>query len=257
MKRRWASLLTTVCMITLLLPQAAAYDFRNDTLADDPAVVLTEELEQAILEEYETTRGESSAAALCPGRAVKVYRFTPEDMLAALEGDLAAALEEHSWTVWKVPIEGGSGYDYAVLTAKEFSTCYSDTPTESLAFLWAPETVEERLAGVAGDLYLTNIPTWGITLYINLDGSETRLMADAGRPDWFGIENWAWYSREEMLDILNAYADQTGFAPGSGGGGGTGGGNVVTNLVLPLSVGAGVVLLAVLLVLIPRWKEKQ
>ena len=255
MKRRWAALAAAVCMITLLLPRAAAYDFRDDPLANDSAVALTEELEQAILEEYKTTRGESSAAALCPDRAVKVYRFTPEDMLAALEGDLAAALKEHTWTVWKVPIEGGSGYDYAVLTAKEFSTCYSDTPTETLAFLWDRDAVEEWLAGVTGDLYLTNIPTWGITLYISLSDGEAWLMADAGRPDWFGIENWTWYSQEQMLDILNAYADQTGFAPGSGGGGGTGGGNMVTNLVLPLSVGAGVILLAVLLVLLTRQKK--
>lgn len=248
MKRQLSVLLLSLFCIASLIPSAGAYDYREARIGGDPTVSLTEEMEAAILEEA-ASDAQNASLTLCVEQAVQVYRFTPEEMLAALGGDLRAALEGHTWTVWKVPIEGGSGYRYAVISGDEFSTCYSLTPPESLTFLWAPDTVSGRLEGLEGDLYLANIPTWGITLYISLSGGEARVMADAGRPDWFGIENWTWYSPEEMREALNSYAAQTGASSGSSG--------VLTHLALPLSVGAGVILLAVLLVLLPGGKKNN
>ena len=265
MKRLFSCALSLLLCAAAFIPQAGAYDYREDGISDDATVSLTDQMLDAIMEQYTSTIGGQSSVMiastdteyeLCLDRAVHVYRYTPEDYIAALENGLSAELKTHEWTVWKVPLTGGSGCNYAVIQGDGFSTCYSDTPTESLAFLWDPELVDSKLQGLSGDIYVTSIPIWGITLYVRLEGADTYLMADAGQPDWFGIENWTWYTPEEMLATLQAFAALTE-AGGSGGGGGALSDNATfwDTYLIPICLGAGALLLVVLSILLPKLRK--
>lgn len=255
MKRLFSCVFILLLCAAAFFPKAGAYDYREDSISDDATVSLTDQMLDAIMEQYTSTIGGQSSPTttdteyeLCLDRAVHVYRYTPEDYIAALENGLSAELITHEWTVWKVPLTGDSGCNYAVIQGDGFSTCYSDTPTESLAFLWNPELVDSKLQGLSGDIYVTSIPIWGITLYVRLEGADTYLMADAGRPDWFGIENWTWYTPEEMLAVLQAFGAQTGVDSVDNG-------TFGDTFLVPICLGASAVLLVVLSIVLSKLRK--
>ena len=211
MKKLLYCFMISAVLVCAMGQPAFAYDYRSESIENDQNAQAMYSMEEAVL----GSLADDAERWIDFASAVEVHHYEWLDFIAMLgSDDPAAAMENHVWKNWIVPIRGGSGCEYVVLGAESYSTVQNANQKEELTFLYSPEVVDAALESKNFDnVYVVEIPQWHVYFVVLLHEGTLELMPFASRPDFLLVENGMWYTRDDMIAVLSAYAETT--QPGS------------------------------------------